>query len=252
MILDLEESSSENTQTPCRAVIATRITWQTAQWDTNWIWCKISAFLSNLAITQRATLFPGQTVRGIIGATYGTHLTAQLEAWQPCDWWDWDKMADHPAPDWEDLDLNPLTRRFLPVLGGSAWFDETWQIKSVEITTQLAPVQPLTPLIGAYTTDPKQWSKSLCSFRALPPNLDPHDYFAKRQEDLRIAKEKKNATIDPNTPEPEDHNKRGTSRGKSINRYRNIQQLGQNETASSRETGEKGVAEERGRSRHRR
>ena len=157
---------------------------------------------------------------GIIGATYGTHLTAQLEAWKPCDWWDWDKMADRPAPDHEDIDLNPMTKRFLPVLGGSAWSDETW-------------------------------STSLCSFRALPPDLDPHDYFVKRQED---KKKRKNATIDPNTPaQPqEEERKRGTSRGKSINRYKDIQQLGSNETASSRETGEKGVAEERGRSRHRR
>ena len=68
---------------------------------------KISAFSSNLAITTCQTLMPGQTITGIIGATYGTHLTAQLEAWKPCDWRGWDKMSDHPAPDWEDIDLNP-------------------------------------------------------------------------------------------------------------------------------------------------
>ena len=176
-----------------------------------------------MAITQCTALMPGMLVEGVLGATYGTHLTAQVEAWKTCDWWDWDKMACHPAPDHEDVDLNPLTRKFMPVLGGSAWFDETW-------------------------------SKSLCSFRALPPDLDPHDYFEKRQQDLREEREKKNATIDPNTPDnsPGGQNQRGASRSKSIARYRNIQHLGQNETSSTRQTGEGGVAVERGRSRHRR
>ena len=81
VIIDLEESASSNTQTPCRAVIATRITWQTGvPYETNWIWCKITAFSSNLAVTQCTALMLGQTVEGVIGATYGTHLTAQLEA----------------------------------------------------------------------------------------------------------------------------------------------------------------------------
>lgn len=225
MIIDLTESKSENTQTPCRATIATRITWQSGQpYETNWIWVKISAFTSNLAIDRCTTLMPGLTIVGIIGATYGTHLTAQMESWRPCDWWDWDKMSDHPAPDHEDIDLNPLTRKYLPVLGGSAWADETW-------------------------------STSYCSFRALPPALDPHDYFVERQDQLRKEKEekeKKKASIDPGTPEPQEkEHKRGTSRSKSINRYRNIQYTGMHEKGSDRRTEEQGVAEERGRPRHR-
>ena len=70
---------------------------------------------------------PGMLIVGIIGATYGTHLTAQLESWRPCDWWGWGEKGDRPSTDFDDIDLNPLTRKFLPVLGGSAWADRTWQ-----------------------------------------------------------------------------------------------------------------------------
>ena len=102
------------------------------------MWCKISAFSSNLAITTCQTLMPGQTITGIIGATYGTHLTAQLEAWKPCDWRGWDKMSDHPAPDWEDIDLNPHDP---PLPPSPRRFRLVWRI----ITHSVANNDPIGP-----------------------------------------------------------------------------------------------------------
>ena len=125
VILDLEHSKSKNTETPCRAIIATRLAWQDRNGETSWIWVKMSAFSSNIAIASPVTLMQGDPIVGIIGATYGAHLTAQLESWRPCDWWEWGKQAMRPAPDFDDIDLNPLTRKFLPALGGSGWADES-------------------------------------------------------------------------------------------------------------------------------
>ena len=105
--------------------MATRVAWEDrTAGETNWMWVEISAFSSNLAITQGVALMPGMLIVGIIGATYGTHLTAQREAWRPTDHWEWGRQASHPIPDFEDIDMNPLTEKFLPVIGGSARYDE--------------------------------------------------------------------------------------------------------------------------------
>ena len=124
--LDIEPRQSENTETPCRVIAAARIAWQDpVRFETSWFCVEISAFSSNISITDPPSLMVGVPIVGIIGATYGTHLTAQLESWRPVDWWGWGKQANHPAPDFDDIDLNPLTRKFLPAPGGSAWFGDS-------------------------------------------------------------------------------------------------------------------------------
>ena len=68
---------------------------------------------------------PGMLIAGVIGATYGAHLTAQLAGWRPIDPQTWEQQADRPLPDFEDIDINPVTRKHLPLLGGPAWADQT-------------------------------------------------------------------------------------------------------------------------------
>ena len=78
-----------------------------------------------------------------------------------------------------------------------------------------------------------------------------------RGEDLKEEEEeeetKKHATIDPNEPQvaQEKTHKRGTSRGKSISRYRTIQYTGMRERGTDRAQAEQDLAQERGRPRTR-
>ena len=93
----------------------------------------------------------------------------------------------------------------------------------------------------------------MCSLRALRPHLDPHDYCIQRQQKIKEEQDQRQnpkVTISGASPEKQE-TKRSAPRAKSIARYRDARQLGQNETGSNRRSGEDGVAETRGRPRNR-
>ena len=85
------------------------------------MWCKTTAFSSNMITTDPAVILLGTLVTGILTPTFGTHLTAQMEAWTTTTGDEWQMTGLGGTPHPRNFDLDPATADMLPVLGGSAF-----------------------------------------------------------------------------------------------------------------------------------
>ena len=80
---DIETANSENTSTPFKMTIATRIAFmEEGQIDPSWHVCKIFAWTSNFTAVGPAVISLGDPVCGLIAASYGGYMTAVMETWK--------------------------------------------------------------------------------------------------------------------------------------------------------------------------
>lgn len=131
-----ESTMTENTDTPYRmtAII------QVAYFDQNddfpsWFWAKTNLFSSNLVATEPQTAILGTPVMGIVAATYGSHLTTQMEAWKFSNPNEWKNLAPAPLPHPRCIDLDPVTIKNIPMLGGCGYDLEStrWCLAGVRL-----------------------------------------------------------------------------------------------------------------------
>ena len=114
------------------------------------MWCKTTAFSSNMITTDPAVILLGTLVTGILTPTFGTHLTAQMEAWTTTTGDEWQMTGLGGTPHPRNFDLDPATADMLPVLGGSA-FDLVrlrYAISGVRLRPPSAGPSRIPPRIG--------------------------------------------------------------------------------------------------------
>ena len=85
------------------------------------IWARTIAFSSNLLSTTSVSVLLGDLVTGIATATFGGHLTCQLESWRRCPDEEWTYGSQSRIPDGSERDLDHWTWSSLPALGGSGF-----------------------------------------------------------------------------------------------------------------------------------
>ena len=167
-VADIETASSENTTTPFKMTIITRIAFlEEGEIDLSWHVCEIFAWTSNLMSVGPAVISLGDPVCGLIAASYGGYMAAVLETWKKVAMDDWARTCPYPPPnDLDSIDFNRWAVDALPELGGDGYYYE-------------GPAR-------------------LTSVRSAAPPLDPRLFFQARRERA------KNATIDPNAVDPDE------------------------------------------------
>ena len=110
----------------------------------------------------------GNIAKGILVPTFGTHMTAQLEAWQVTTPMDWQLSGLGGIPRPRYFDLDPDTVDLLPVVGGCA-----------------------------FDLERLRWA--IPGARLRPPNMDPHVFHRDNREnpDQAAPSHDRNVTIDP-------------------------------------------------------
>ena len=79
-----ESPTTLNTRAPYRLVVVVQLCYFQTKWsDDSWFWAKTSAFSRNVLLANSEGIHLGSPVCGILAATYGAHLTTQMESWAP-------------------------------------------------------------------------------------------------------------------------------------------------------------------------
>ena len=166
-ICHIKTCGSLNTTTPFMLTIACPITYidphTLLRTD---IWARTIAFSSNLLSTTSVSVLLGDLVTGIATATFGGHLTCQLESWRRCPDEEWTYGSQSRIPDGSERDLDHWTWSSLPALGGSGFV--------VNMRNGY--------VVGA---------------RLAPPPLGPRDFHADRQEGASNVTFVDDPVIDP-------------------------------------------------------
>ena len=131
-----ESDTTLNTRIPYRFAAAIQICYyQAVRSEDSWFWAQTSAFSSNVLLANSVGVQLGAPICGILAATYGAHLTAQLEIWYPTTWGDWSLggMGGIPKPWYFDLD--PSSYEWIPAIGCSAFDLERlrWTLPAVRL-----------------------------------------------------------------------------------------------------------------------
>ena len=89
--------NSENTQTPFRFDVLTRISYLLpSETEYSCLPARVEAFASNCLCTSGAVIQEGNIITGVLASTYGKHLTAVYNTWETSTMTAWRQEAIGP------------------------------------------------------------------------------------------------------------------------------------------------------------
>ena len=158
-VVRIEETNAENTTTPFRIDVMTRINFRADGHSAKTVialYAPIQAYSANIAITDSVSITLGDAATGIVAANYSGSGRAQLTAWAKSDVPTWSGLSPNALFAEHAFDLEGWTAEWCLVLGGANFAEH-------------APGK-----------------NRIYSVRAVPPCGDPHVYLRGRRARINM------------------------------------------------------------------
>lgn len=120
----IEETKAENTGTPLRIDVLTRINFRAdghLARAVTWLYVIAQAYSSNLLVADHQAIFVGDVVTGEIGGNYSGSGRAHLSAWKPSDLDAWRSLAPRALLGEQYGDFEERDAEWSLALGGAAF-----------------------------------------------------------------------------------------------------------------------------------